>query len=169
MNAPKVPTDLPDGAFKNYTLYIYPGDKNSNTALTVLNNNTSLRGNVHVQNIEHLSNLPVWLDGVPVVEDQKQERAYKGTACIEWLKTNTDVLGNAPIGRNQVSGGKLMAFEDGAVIADARQGATEEWSESSDMHTNSKISSDDVETYMQKRAAATHQAKNKQEPNKLSR
>jgi len=160
---------MPDNAFKNYTLYIFPGDNNSNTALGALNKNTSLRGNVHVQNIELLSTLPAWLDGVPIIEDKKQQRAYKGTACIEWLDKNTEVLGNAPIGRNQVLGGKLMAFEDGAVIPDTRATATEEWREPNDMQNNTKISTNDIEAYMQKRAAATHQAKVTQEPSRLSR
>ena len=161
--------DMPDNAFKDYVLYIFPKDKNSKTAMAVLNKNLSLRANVHIQNIELLTTLPSWLDGVPIVEDKKQQRAYKGTACMDWLEKGSEILGNAPIGRNSVSAGKLMAFEDGAVIADGRHRATEEWTEPDNTSNNSKISSDDVEAYMQRRAKATHQAKQMQEPSRLSR
>ena len=73
--------DLPREAFKDFVLYILPGESNSERANDLVHD----MDNVHVQDVRDLDSWPVWLVGVPTLVHNTEQNAYRGTACLQLL------------------------------------------------------------------------------------
>ena len=73
-------TRMSQDDFKQYVLYVFPGDANCDRAMGMLTPDVS------VQDVTKLDALPAFIDGVPILADKKSESLVRGTACLRALQ-----------------------------------------------------------------------------------
>ena len=103
---------------------------------------------VSVQNVHDLKQdkiaFPEWLDGTPCLVDRNSGDVYKGTACIEFLKS-----------KEQGSGSQIVpGWDDEPIVEDAWQSQTEMTEDSLDALNSGKVNEQMLNAYMQKRNAS---------------
>ena len=73
-----------------YILYAVHGERNSDKALSCVvwgPDNLTLDKEIMCRNPFHLrSNLPLWLNGVPILADVQKHHVYKGSHCLRELQ-----------------------------------------------------------------------------------
>ena len=79
--------DLPAEAFKDFVLYILPGEHNSERAIELARNMKS----VFMQDVNDLDSWPTWLVGVPTLVHNAEQNAYRGTACLKLLQKEKSI------------------------------------------------------------------------------
>ena len=84
--------DVPPEQFKEFVLYVIPGEENSEKALALAG------GNVHIQDVRTIRKRPAWLVGVPTVVHREESNAYRGSAALELLRSDQVTEPGAPAG-----------------------------------------------------------------------
>ena len=137
--------------FKQYVLYVFPGDENCDRAMTMLTDE------VHVADVTKMPRLPAFIDGVPILGDKKSKELFRGTSCMEKLSTlKKSEVAPAPTGTGFSAGTGAMharTFDGAGAIAMpfSSAGSTSADAQISD----SKVSEDSVAEYMQRRTQFT--------------
>jgi len=75
---------MSESDFKQYVLYVFPGEPVCERALSMLTDEVIL------QDVTKLPRLPPFVDGVPILADKKNETLARGSACLEALKQLKD-------------------------------------------------------------------------------
>jgi hypothetical protein len=143
--------------FADLVLYVLPDDENSQKALKL----SSRINGVHVQSVSDLPRpLPVWLTGIPTLVKKSEQRAYRGSACLEHLtQESTESWSGAQEGTSYIGG-----FADGAAMScgpmvhihdldngEVPAGTQQQQPHSAREERPGRIDQSDVEAYMRAR------------------
>lgn len=153
--------------FKNYVLYIIPGEANSEKALQMVR--AAGNDDVWVQDLRMLHPpLPGWLNGVPTLVPRSEARAYKGSDCLELLER----VGHQPQGylsgqtqsvaRTFEGAGSVTRFEVVGGPGGAGLGAQQ-----ASRDIDGRVNERDIESYMQQRTAQTEMFKQDPQANAI--
>ena len=74
-----------DSDFKEFVLYVTPGDSGCARALEALSTNREMKLDTLIQDVTALPARPVWLDVVPLLAVKTERKAYKAAACIDFI------------------------------------------------------------------------------------
>ena len=156
----KVDFENANGAeFKNYVLYIIPGEANSQKALGMLE---GMQDDVWVQDLRMLQPpLPGWLTGVPTLVPRQDAKAYRGTECLEFLQQMTD----EPQGYVSTQTQSMARSFNGADSVTRYESVT--GYESQQQDCGERVQDQDIEQYMKQRSAQTEMFKQDPQANAI--
>ena len=90
-----IETNTLDSDFKKYILYVSL-DAEKRDALTTkvlecLSKNPKFKLQTHIQNVDHLSSRPSWLQTLPTLALKEERKAFVGEDCIRKITQTTGV------------------------------------------------------------------------------
>ena len=146
--------------FKNYVLYIIPGEANSEKATQIVN--AAGGEDVWVQDLRMLHPpLPAWLNGVPTLVPRSEGRAYKGSECLEYLQR----MESQPQGYMSGQTQSMARTFEGAASVTRYESVT--GYESMQQDCGERVNDRDIESYMQQRSAQTEMFKQDPQANAI--
>ena len=139
---PKVPT---------WALYVVPGESNSEKALA------AAPTGVRAVDVRELEAYPPFLDGVPILANNKEKMAYKGTQALRPLaELKKDELKPAGVATGQRN--TMGSFVDGAAIAPGAGAPADLRGGIATRVLEGRVQEQDVSAYMQQRSQVTDNA-----------
>jgi len=90
-----IETNTLDSDFKKYILYVSLNVENRDAMTTkvleCLALNPKFKLHTHIQNVDHLSSRPNWLQTLPTLAVKDEKKAYVGEDCIKKIMQTPDV------------------------------------------------------------------------------
>ena len=128
MNAKQETPSISSDDTKDFFLYVYKGEKNSEEALSILRRNPTFSSRCGVKDISMLPDIPAFLQGVPTMYVKKTKLVLCGTKCLksieEQQKKELKPMNQSMTSNYQPAPGKKESpdkYGDGKVSDDALQ------------------------------------------------
>lgn len=77
-------------SFKNYVLYILNDNAGSDKLLNLVRAKPGLADKTWVQDVKLLRERPPWLNGVPIIVDKGDKKAYRGSSAFTFVQQFVD-------------------------------------------------------------------------------